>query len=247
MMKDVVAGRGTPPPTNRSEAFIRALAETPIFTEFNTRELAELASSARSRIFREGDVVFHREDPGNGLYVIRVGTIKISIEASDGQETLIALLGAGECFGELAVLDGRPRSATATALDRTEALYLPRDGFLRFLDEHPIAMRKIVLILAQRLRDTDEHLADLVFHDVYGRLAKKLLDLGDTHGRVLPDGKIEISLSLTQQDLANLVGASRESVNKVIKLYRDKGYVAVASQRITLLEPDLLRKRVEAG
>ena len=145
------------------------------------------------------------------------------------------------------MLDGRPRSATATALDRTEALYLPRDGFLRFLDEHPIALRKIVLILAQRLRDTDEHLADLVFHDVYGRLAKKLLDLGETHGRVLPDGKIEISLSLTQQDLANLVGASRESVNKVIKLYRDKGYVAVASQRITLLEPNLLRKRIEAG
>jgi CRP/FNR family transcriptional regulator/CRP/FNR family cyclic AMP-dependent transcriptional regulator len=230
-----------PPPR---EAVLHALEATTIFSEFSDVELATLAASVRPRVFREGETVFHKDDPGSGLYVIRAGTIKIALVAPDGQETLIALFGPGECFGELAVLDGRPRSATATAMDRCETLYLPRDGFLRFLDEHPQAMRTIIVMLSERLRDTDEHLADLVFHDVYGRLAKKLLDLGESHGRRTANG-VEISLALTQQDLANLVGASRESINKVIKLYRDKGHLAVASQRITLIQPDLLRRRAE--
>jgi CRP/FNR family transcriptional regulator/CRP/FNR family cyclic AMP-dependent transcriptional regulator len=241
----------TQPPVNRqpiapSPALIRVLGATSLFGEFSQSELTNLASSVRTRVFREGEVVFHRDDPGNGLYVIRGGTVKISIFAPDGQETLIALFGPGECFGELAVLDGQPRSATATALERAELLYLPRTGFLRFLDEHPQAMRKIALMLSQRLRETDEHVADLVFHDVYGRLAKKLLELGDTYGRKTAKG-VEIGLALTQQDLANLVGASRESVNKVIKLYRTKGYLSVHSQRITLIEPELLKRRAELG
>jgi CRP-like cAMP-binding protein len=173
--------------------------------------------------------------------------VKISIVAPDGQETLVSLLGPGEPFGEMAILDGQPRSATATAMARTETIYVPRDGFIRFLDEHPSAMRKIIAMLSRRLRTVTDHLADLVFHDVYGRLAKKLLELGETHGQTLPNGQVEIRLPLTQQDLANLVGASRESVNKVIKLYRDKGMIAVQSHRITLVLPRELQRRAELG
>jgi CRP/FNR family transcriptional regulator, cyclic AMP receptor protein len=131
-------------------------------------------------------------------------------------------------------------------MERTETLFVARDEFLRFLDEHPDAMRKVVLILCQRLRDASDHLADLVFHDVYGRLAKKLLELGEAHGRQR-GGQVEIVLPLTQQDLANLVGASRESVNKAIKYYRDRGVLAIANHRITVLRPDLLQQRVELG
>lgn len=225
--------------------FIRPLAETPLFRGLSSDELVGLARTARLRVYREGDVVFHREDPGNGLYIVLRGTIKISIVAPDGQETLVALLGPGESFGEMAVLTGERRSATATALDRAELLFLPRDGVLLFLDEHPEVLRKIVEVLSRWLRERTDHLADIVFHDVYGRLAKKLLDLGEAHGRRLPDGKIEIGLSLTQQDLANLVGASRESVNKALRVYRDKGYLVTASHRITLLQPDQLRRRAE--
>ncbi|HZQ99183.1 MAG TPA: Crp/Fnr family transcriptional regulator [Chloroflexota bacterium] len=230
-----------------AEAFLRPLAQTDLFHDFTAAELATLAASARPRAFREGQVIFHRDDPGTGFYVVRYGLVKISIVAPDGQETLVSLLGPGEPFGEMAILDGQPRSATATAMERTETIYVSREGFLRFLDEHPAAMRKIMVMLIRRLRAATEHLADLVFHDVYGRLAKKLLELGELHGRAYQDGRVEIQLALTQQDLANLVGASRESVNKVMKLYRDKGYIAVQSHRITLLQPRELQRRVELG
>jgi CRP/FNR family cyclic AMP-dependent transcriptional regulator len=234
----LAAGRGDPR--------VRVLADTPLFTSFSEAELVRLAQSSRSRTYREGEIIFMRDDPGNGLYVIQSGTVKISIEAPDGQETLLAILRGGECFGELAVLDGRARSASATAMERTETVFVSRDEFLRFLDEHRDAMHKVVLILCQRLRDSSDHLADLVFHDVYGRLAKKLLELGEAHGRER-GGHIEIVLPLTQQDIANLVGASRESVNKAIKYYRDRGVLAIANHRITVLRPDLLRQRMELG
>jgi CRP/FNR family transcriptional regulator, cyclic AMP receptor protein len=225
-----------------SEPPVRLLANAPLFSSFSDAELAGLAASARARVYREGEVIFHREDPGTGLYVVRSGTVKISIDAPDGQETMIALLTGGECVGELAVLDGQPRSATATAMERTETVFVSREGFLRFVAEHPDAMRKVALILCQRLRTTDEHLSDLVFHDVYGRLAKKLLELSESHGRAGKNG-VEIGLTLTQQDLANLVGASRESVNKAIKHFRDRGVLSFAQGRVTLHKPDLLAER----
>jgi CRP/FNR family cyclic AMP-dependent transcriptional regulator len=142
------------------DVLLHALGKTPLFVQFSESELRRLASSARPRTYRDGEIVFQKDDPGTGLYVILSGTIKISIMSTEGEETLIALLGHDECFGEMAVLDGRPRSATATAMDRAETLHLPRDGFLQFLGEHPEAMRKIILVLSQRLRDTDEDLAD---------------------------------------------------------------------------------------
>ena len=230
----------------RGDPRARVLADAPLFASFSEAELVRLAQSSRSRTFREGEIIFMRDDPGNGLFVIQSGTVKVSIEAPDGQETLLAILRSGECLGEIAVLDGRARSASATAMERTETVFVSRDDFLRFLDDHRDAMHKVVLILCQRLRDSSDHLADLVFHDVYGRLAKKLLELGEAHGRERA-GQVEIVLPLTQQDLANLVGASRESVNKAIKYYRDRGVLAIANHRITLLRPDLLRQRVELG
>lgn len=234
----LTAGRGDPR--------FRVLSDTPLFASFTESEMVRIAQSSRSRSYREGEIIFMRDDPGSGLFVIQSGTVKISIEAPDGQETLLAILRGGECFGELAVLDGLSRSASATAMERTETVFVSRDEFLRFLDEHPDATRKVVLILCQRLRDSSDHLADLVFHDVYGRLAKKLLELGEAHGRER-GGQVEIVLPLTQQDLANLVGASRESVNKAIKYYRDRGVLAIANHRITVLRPDLLRQRVDLG
>jgi CRP/FNR family cyclic AMP-dependent transcriptional regulator len=234
----MTAGRGDPR--------VRVLSDAPLFASFSEAELVRLAQSSRSRTFREGEIIFMRDDPGTGLFVIQSGTVKVSIEAPDGQETLLAILRGGECLGEIAVLDGQARSASATAMERTETVFVARDDFLRFLEEHRDAMHKVVLILCQRLRDSSEHLADLVFHDVYGRLAKKLLELGEAHGRERA-GQVEIVLPLTQQDLANLVGASRESVNKAIKYYRDRGVLAIANHRITLLRPDMLRQRVELG
>jgi CRP/FNR family cyclic AMP-dependent transcriptional regulator len=230
---------------SRGEALIRALAQAPMFAEYLDADLTRLASVARARSFDEGEVLFHREDPDGGLFVIVSGTIKLVVEGSDGREAFITLLGRGETVGEVAVLDGGDRSATAAAMQRVEAIYLPRDELLRFLDEHPAALRQLILILTRRLRMAYDHVAELVFHDVYGRLATKLLALTESHGRSGSNGAIEIGLPLTQQDLANLVGASRESVNKAIRQFRDDGLVAFAGQRITVLRPEELRERAE--
>ncbi|TAK20313.1 MAG: Crp/Fnr family transcriptional regulator [Chloroflexota bacterium] len=234
-------------PVANLDVTIRALASAPLFSAFSATELATLAAQSRRRHYDDRDVVFYFGDPGNGLFIVLAGTIKIAVNAPDGQETMIALLGAGECFGEMAVLDGQPRSATASAMEKTETLFLPRTGFLAFLEQHRDAVHKIILLLARRLRETDEHVADLVFHDVYGRLAKRLLHLAEHRGQKNASGRIEIDLPLTQQDLANLVGASRESVNKAMKDFRAKGYVTVMQQRITVNDRAALRASVEAS
>lgn len=222
-----------------TEDFLRRV---PLFVDLPDAAIHLLASLVRLRAFPAGEVIFHQDDPGNGLYVVRRGMVKIALTAPDGQETLVALMHEGACFGELAVLDGHPRSASAIALDPTETYFLSRRDFLAFLSEHPSVTMQVIVLLARRLRDTDGLLADLVFFDVYGRLAKKILDLADTYGVPTAEG-VRIDLTLTQQELASLVGSSRESVNKVMRHFRDRGYLSVSQHRIHILNRTALEHR----
>lgn len=139
------------------------------------------------------------------------------------------------------------RSATASALERTDVLFVLREGFRRFIEAHPAACKRIALIPARRLRDTADHVADLVFRDVVGRLAKRLLDLAESHGQPIANGGVGITLQLTQQDLATLVGAARESVNKGIKRPRTDGSIAVTGQRIAIVDRGALRALVDTA
>ncbi len=223
-----------------TEAFL--LANITLFQGLSHGELAAIVRACRNRAFDEGEIIVHQGDPGNGLFLVKSGVVKIALMAETGQETMVALMSAGDCFGELAVLDGRPRSANATAMEKAECLFLPRDEFLRFLEANPKAMMKIIILLSRRLRYTDEHVGDLVFFDVYSRIAKKLLELSESHGVNTKEG-LQITLPLTQQDLADLVGSSRESVNKVMRQYRDKGYIAVANRRIVITDAKNLELR----
>lgn len=222
------------------------LADHPLFAGASARDLDALERSARVRVFETDRIIFRQEDEGDGLYIVRSGTVKIVVSTAEGEESVIALMFPGDCFGELAVLDRGPRSASAIAVERTETLFIRRDDFLAFLERSPQVMMRIIRLLCQRLRRTDEQIADLVFFDVYGRVAKKLLELGRLHGIRTARG-IEIKLPLTQQDLASLVGASRESVNKVMRFYRERGFVAVTNQRITILRPAALEQRIGAA
>src|SRR5262245_35257366 len=164
------------------------LAGVPLFEGLPEDQLAVLEERLRSRTFREEETIFHRDDIGNGLYVIRSGQVKISLVAEDGRETVLAILSAGECFGELAVLDGEPRSADAVAMERTETVMLRREDFLEALETHPQLARQIIVLLSHKLRQTNEQLSDLVFFDVHGRVAKRLLELADAHGVKRDDG-----------------------------------------------------------
>src|SRR5690349_15907958 len=219
------------------------IEKVPFFSGLDAESLAELGAAARRRTFRAGEIVFHRDDPGQVLYVIRAGKVKIYITSQDGQEVSLAVFGPGDYFGELALLDGQPRSASAVAIDLVEVYALQRSDFINIVIHHPRIAIQVMNVLSQRLRQTDAMIEDLLFLDVHGRVAKKLLDLADLHGVRTPEG-VRIDMKLTQSDLAALVGASRESVNKVLGYFVDKRFISTEKRKITILRLAELRRRI---
>src|SRR6266851_9908222 len=191
------------------------LKQVSLFANLADEDLHELMAAAKRRAFRSGEVIFHRDDPGQVLYMIKDGKVKICIISPDGQEISLAVLGKGEYFGEFALYDGLPRSADAIALEKVECYTLQRSDFQSAIMKNPKIAIQVLEGLSKRLRSTDQMVEDLIFLDVYGRVAKKLLELSDTHGVKVEDG-VRIDVRLTQQELASMVGASRESVNKVM-------------------------------
>lgn len=221
----------------------RALRQVALFAELPQERLQQLAQMVRRRTYHRGETIFHKGDPGNGLYIITSGQVKVVLPSESGEEAVLAVLETSEFFGELALFDGLPRSATVVAVTHTEVLVLHRDDFLGFVTRNPEVAIACFAALSRRLRATDELIEDAIFLDVPGRLAKRLLDLAERHGRRTERG-LEIDLKLTQQDLAAMVGATRESVNKHLGWMRDHRLIQLDRQRIVLLRPDELRKRI---
>ena len=219
------------------------LKQVPLFAGLNDEDIRELMGVAKRRTFRSGEVIFHRDDPGQVLYVIKEGKVKICLISPDGQEMTLVVFGRGECFGEFAILDGLPRSTDAIALERVECYTLQRSDFHNAIMKNPKIAIQILEVLCRRLRTTDQMVEDLIFLDVYGRVAKKLLELADTHGEKIENGT-RINVRLTQQELASMVGASRESVNKVMGYFTDKNFISTDKHRITLHRMNDLKRRI---
>src|SRR5436309_8706365 len=219
------------------------LKQVPLFADLADEDIRELMAVARRRTFRSGEVIFHREDPGQVLYVIKEGKVKICLISPEGQEISLVVFGKGECFGELTMLDGLPRSADAVTLERVECYTLQRSDFHKAIIKNPKIAIQVLEVLSRRLRTTDQMVEDLIFLDVYGRVAKKLLELADTHGSKVGNG-IRIDVRLTQQELASMVGASRESVNKVMGYFTDKDFISTDKHRITLHRIADLKRRI---
>jgi CRP/FNR family transcriptional regulator, cyclic AMP receptor protein len=202
------------------------LADIPLFEGLSEAELDIVAQRVRQRRYKDGDTIFHRNDPGIALYVICDGKVKIHNETPDGADCIIAILNEGEFFGELAVIDGEERSADATTLEPTELLMLTKDDLHDIIHRYPRISVHLLETLAGRLRRTTEAYLAYSALDVNGRLAMQLLRLSEQHGVVTSSG-VRIDLRLTQTDLGALVGASRESVNKVMGFFRRQGYVSL--------------------
>lgn len=200
-----------------------------------------IGQMARTHLER-GDVLFREGERGDRLYVIGEGKIKLGRSSADGRENLLAILGPGEMFGELSLFDPKPRTATATAVAETQVLGLTNDQLKEFLATRPGAATTLLAALARRLRRTNESLADLVFTDVPGRVAKALLDLAARFGRPVEEG-ILVSHDLTQEELAQLVGASRETVNKALADFATRGWLKLEARAVVLLDVDRLRRR----
>jgi CRP/FNR family transcriptional regulator, cyclic AMP receptor protein len=219
-----------------AEAVARVLAGVPVFSALSDAERTELIAHLRARRFSRDEVVFHRDDAGGHLYVILSGSVKVAIPDEEGHEVVVAVERDGAVFGELALFDDAPRSATVTALEETQVVTLAREDFLRVLERSPRATREILRLLARTVRRASGRIEDLVFLDVPGRVAKCLLDLAMAHART--------EIELTQDDLASFVGATRVSVNRALADLEAQGAIAIGRRHIAVKEPSLLRKQV---
>ncbi|HEX8996035.1 MAG TPA: Crp/Fnr family transcriptional regulator [Ktedonobacterales bacterium] len=247
-MSHNVGGQGRPATATRPDVaalgeHAQFLAGISLFATLDVEELRDLAAVTRRHAFHQGELIFHRDDPGATLFVIKSGRVRIFISSQEGQEVALAVFGPGEAFGELALFDGQPRSASAVAIEPVETYCIQRADFIAVATRRPRIALQMLATLSHRLRQTDAMVEDLLFLDVHGRVAKKLLELAESNGTRTPDG-IRIEMKLTQSDLAAMVGASRESVNKVMSYLLDKQYVSVEKRKITVMRLAELRKRI---
>jgi CRP/FNR family cyclic AMP-dependent transcriptional regulator len=223
------------------------LAGSALFGGIPPRRLESLLPSLRRREFERGVCLFQEGDPASQLYIILSGQVQISRTHPTGDELVLAVLGPGELFGELAVLkDGALRSADASALQVTRCLTLDRSALNSFLDGQPELRRHLVSALVDALLRRDEALVSIASLDVPGRVARVLLDLADRHGMPTEDGRL-ISLRLHQRTLAGMVAASREKVNRALVSFADVGMIRQHQGCIVILKPLQLRRRALLG
>lgn len=213
----------------------------PLFASLDNDQLAGLRKDMARRQFQHGEAIFQRGDPGQMLYLIESGKVRIFLQDVEGQETSVIVYGPGDIFGELAVIDGLPRSANAEAMENTVVYTLTRDSFREHMRNMPQLALNFLKALSVRMRYNTQQVESLTLHDVSSRLARKLLELAQQYGTLGPEG-VQINLALTQSDLAGLVGTTRESINKTMGTLRRLGYIVTKHNHITIVDLDALRE-----
>lgn len=204
--------------------------------------LGELAADGTVRSYDAGEALLHQGGPSDCLYVLLEGRVRVTVVDAEGHELLLDLLGPGDTVGELSVIDGRPRSATVSAIEPGRALRVPSAQFVRYLQQHPRAAVALLQVLAQRLRESDDTRLRLAAERTDQRVARRLLELAARHGE--PDGAgVRITAPLTQAELAAWVGASREGVSYALRELREAGAIAVDRRVITVRDLALLRQQ----
>ncbi|WP_420630876.1 Crp/Fnr family transcriptional regulator [Candidatus Leptofilum sp.] len=225
---------------------IRFLQKIPLFQALTTEQLRSISKDVQPRKFGQGDVIFREGDPGRVLYLVQSGQVRIYVNGLDGSETSVILFGRpGDMFGELAVIDGLPRSATAVALDKTLLYTISRESFRLHMQRFPQLALNFMKELTHRVRYNTRQMDSLATLPVSQRLARKLLELAQDYGRIEADSVI-IDMTLTQTNLASLIGATRESTNKILRDFRERYLIWFEHGRITILDADALRAEVTA-
>jgi CRP/FNR family cyclic AMP-dependent transcriptional regulator len=216
----------------------------PLFNDLSGDEIARIESRLRRRAFPPGANIITHEEPGEVVYIIETGTVKIHVEQADGSDVILAILGPGEVVGEMGMLDGQSRSASVVTLEQTSLLWTDRASFREMLQAAPALTYNLVRILSRRLRLADAHIQSLASLDVYGRVARQVLSFAEEYGDVQANGDIVVPIRLTQSDLADLVGASRVRVNQVLVHYKESKFLSTdANHRITVHNKEALAQR----
>ena len=222
------------PPKRAGGERIQTLKAVPFFTQLNEHELDVVRSLATERSYAKTAVVLTEGEMGDSLYMIQSGKVKVVIGDEEGREIILKILGPGDFFGEMSMIDKEPRSASVTTLEPATFLVLTHAAFERCVEQAPRIAKVVMQILANRVREADRKIGTLALMDVYGRVASTLLELA-----VFTDGKLVVGEKLSQQDLANMVGASREMVNRILKDLTERGFISIESKSITIINREL--------
>ncbi|MCC6185061.1 MAG: Crp/Fnr family transcriptional regulator [Acidimicrobiia bacterium] len=209
----------------------------PFLPALNRKARSELDRMGTRRTFAAGTTILAEGELAGRVGILREGLVKLTSSQTDGYRTVLALRGVGELLGEMSAIDGRPRSASVDALVRCSVQLVSAEEFVRFVGSHPSASMAVMRTLVARLRESDHHRVQFASDGVPRRLARRLLQLADSHGRVADDCSIDISLPFTQDDLAGTVSASRDAVARALKDWRALGLITTGRRRITLVDP----------
>jgi len=218
---------------------VQILGRSVVFNGLDKVELRRLAGIARELTLAPGDALFEQGEESDGLYIVIAGIVRIYLTANDGREATISLLEDGEMIGEIALLDGLPRSAGAAALTETRLLFIPHAPFIELLDGSPRLSRQIMLMLCERLRAANKQVDQAIFHDLRYRLLVLLRQIAVIHGRIEKDVAV-VDLDVTQGMLAQMLGASREAVNKQLRALAREGSLSMEGHQIRVLKQPAL-------
>ena len=219
-----------------------ALARAGLFQGVAPEAREALASALKHGDYSRGETVFSEGEQGDSLYIVLTGKVKVGRRAADGRENMLSVMGPADMFGELSLFDPGPRTATATVLTDARLASLAHSDLRPWIKDRPEIAEQLLRVLARRLRRTNDALADLIFTDVPGRVAKALLGLAERFGTQEGAG-VRVHHDLTQEELAQLVGASRETVNKALADFASRGWMRVDSRAVTILDADRLARR----
>jgi CRP/FNR family transcriptional regulator, cyclic AMP receptor protein len=225
-----------------SSGKLSVLRQHPIFRELEPEALDQLCRYAKHVTLKRGAALFSKGDPGNSLFAVISGTVKMSISSPEGRNAILNLIGPGQVFGEMAVLSGQARSADATANTNCEMFVIDRRDFLPFVRNHPALAMKFIELLCERVRRTSDQVEQIILQDLPGRLASALLGLTE---RNKPDDSRTIEI--TQQEISEMVGMTRESINKQLRAWAARSWVRLEHGAIVVLDTEPLRELAETG
>ena len=213
------------------------LATVPLFSTLDGEELEQFAALMREKTYPKGSVIVFEDDPGDSLFIVHSGRVKVVLVAEDGREVILGVLGVGEYFGELSLIDDQPRSAHVIAMEDASLLVLRREDFRKRVESNPKVAWSLLHELSRRLRRADGKIGGLVLLDVPGRIARLLLDMAEE------GGADSIDKPLTHQTIAQMIGASRETVSRAMREFQDAGWINVERRRISVSDRPALERR----
>jgi len=226
-----------------SSSKLSVLRKHPIFADLEPEAFEQLCRYAKHSTLKRGTTLFSKGDPGNSLYAVISGTVKMSISSPDGRNAILNIIGPGETFGEIALLDGQARSTDAIANSNCELFVIDRRELIPFVKAQPALAMKFIELLCERLRSTSDQVEQIILQNLPGRLASALIRLSEKHTSAA-QGR---TIAITQQEISEMVGMTRESINKQLRAWASRDWVRLEHGAIVVLNADILRDIAEAG